>query len=93
MSGGYWDYIQGRVWDVACDVKRFTEPEAEKSEEIAAEMEEHPELLDYFKESADLINEAANRIKELDWYLCGDTSAKGTLEKWRARKEKGDEDQ
>lgn len=88
MSGGYFDYNQWRVEELADDIDRvivrstklLDNPPDEDSYEHCYVYT--PETLAKFAEARDLLRKAANMAQRVDWLLSGDDGEETFHKRW-----------
>ena len=72
MSGGHFDYIQGRIeWEVIDRLKELIEENGKENDsEYFAEYS--PETIEEFRKGLDLVRRANAYIQRIDWLVSGD---------------------
>lgn len=89
MSGGYFEYNQWRVEELAEDIDRViarsnkfrdNPPEKDSYEHCYVYKQE---TLDKFTEARNLLRRAAKMAQRVDWLLSGDDSEEAFHERWK----------
>ena len=73
MSGGYFDYIQYPLREVANDIENLIENNSTK-DEWGFSRDFSQKTLTEFKNAMRIVNEAATYIQRIDWLVSGDDS-------------------
>lgn len=85
MSGGYFDYAQYRMEDVATEIDELIKinDNAEK-DEWGDHIGYHfpPEIIERFKEAAHVTRRAQEMIQRIDWLVSGDDGEESFMTRW-----------
>jgi len=90
MSGGYFDYGQFQMGDIAAQIEEVirandsTEKDEYGDDEYGDDVSWHwsPETVERFKEAEHTIRQAAEMVQRIDWLLSGDDGEDTFMTRW-----------
>lgn len=85
MSGGYFDYDQYRLEDIADSIGRVirsNDDECEEGWELKG-ANYPPEIIERFKETEHTLRQAREMVHRVDWLLSGDDGEESFLRRWK----------
>ena len=83
MSGGFFDYIQGRLDYEVCEGIRNLIENNDKEDEWGHKRGFSKETLDKFKEALETVEKAAKMIQRVDWLVSGDDGEECFHRRWK----------
>lgn len=82
MSGGYFDYNQYRLIDIADEIERAIEKN-NKVDEFGFSQNFSSETLNKFRETIDILKKASLMVGRIDWLLSGDDGEESFHKRWK----------
>jgi hypothetical protein len=85
MSGGYFDFNQHRVREIAEDIERLiaTNDDETKNEWGNCKGRGYsPEIIERFREAVHTLNQAADMAQRVDWLVSDDDGPESFLRRW-----------
>lgn len=86
MSGGYFEYNQHRVREIAEDIERLI---ATNNDETLNDYGDRkgraysPEIIARFQEAVHTLNQAADMAQRVDWLVSDDDGPESFLKRWK----------
>ena len=87
MSGGYFDYGQFQMGDIAAQIEEVIEAnDSTEKDEYGDNISWHlsPKIVERFKEAEHTIRQAAEMVQRIDWLLSGDDGEDTFMTRWDA---------
>lgn len=85
MSGGYFDYNQYRVEQIAEDIEHLIEINDDETKDEWGDTKGYgfrPEIIERFKEAAHTLRQAAEMAKRVDWLVSCDDGEDSFMSRW-----------
>ena len=85
MSGGYFDYQQHRMEDIALEIDNLIyENDSTEKDSFGEESGYHfpPEIIKRFKEAAHTLRQAQEMTQRIDWLVSGDDGEESFMSRW-----------
>lgn len=82
MSGGYFDYNQYRLEEIADEIGRLIENN-NKVEDFGFARNYAPETLEKFRETAHALRRASDMVQRVDWLASGDDGEEHFHSRWK----------
>lgn len=82
MSGGHFDYLQGRIEYEAADGIRSLIDSNEEKDEYGYSRSFSPETLKRFEEAEKTLRKAAAMLQRVDYLVCGDDGEETFHKRW-----------
>lgn len=88
MSGGHFNYIQGRIMEAAKSVHEIIAiNESDKSSIFDEYPDYSEETLNKFKETRDTLIKASKMLQRVDWLVSDDDSEESFHRRWKSEVE------
>ena len=85
MSGGYFEYNQHRVREIAEDIERLIATNDDETTNECGDRKGRgysPEIIERFKEAVHTLNQAADMAQRVDWLVSDDDGPESFLRRW-----------
>lgn len=83
MSGGFFDYQQHRLEDMARDIDRLVARNGTSyADDPSLEVHYPPDIIERFKETAHILRQAAEMAQRVDYLLSADDGEDTFRERW-----------
>ena len=83
MSGGYFEYKQHQVREIAEDIERLIATNGKKDRDGWGH-EYAPDIIEKFKEAAHTLERAADMAQRVDWLICSDDGEDSFRARWKS---------
>ena len=89
MSGGFFQYQQYILQDIAAEIDEIIETnDSTDTNSYGEDISYHlpPEILEKFKRTSHTLKQVAKMVQRVDWLLSGDDGEETFLERWQEDK-------